>query len=194
MVKRSANPNATDKNGWTPLMIAAHKGHASIVSFLANDCHSQIESMDKAGKTANDRAKNQHIRELISSASINRRIITSAHSKQNKTPHFQDYFAQNPNTQRRSRAQRSTSGHKNKDLGQDKQDAFQLSFVANKNISHRNSALGTGASTPRIVKNKDIIVPQAINDNIQNLAPEELNSVTDTVYKRVKFSMAKQIN
>lgn len=66
LVQHKADINFQDSRGWTPLMIAAYKGHLQIVEFLI-DKEADASVSDKFGKKAQDRAKTCEIFYLITS-------------------------------------------------------------------------------------------------------------------------------
>lgn len=73
LVREGADLNKTDKRGWTPLMMAAHQGYEPIVRLLL-ESGADIDIADTMGKKAYDRAKNQGIFYLLSSAGMERRM------------------------------------------------------------------------------------------------------------------------
>jgi len=56
LVKSGARIDMQDKNGWTPLAVAAERGNIEVVDFLVNVCNADTCVRDRNGKTAFDRA------------------------------------------------------------------------------------------------------------------------------------------
>jgi ankyrin repeat protein len=73
-MKHGANVNYQDHRGWTPLMIAAHRGHVELVYMLLKEGKSDTTLEDAYGKKALDRANSSHIAYLIAQSSIENRM------------------------------------------------------------------------------------------------------------------------
>lgn len=56
LLSYGAAVDVKDQRGWTPLMIAAHKGHRELVEILVTEGGADLRVEDKFGKKAHDRA------------------------------------------------------------------------------------------------------------------------------------------
>lgn len=99
LFEAGADVNYQDSRGWTPVMIAAAQGYEDLVEFLLEH-NADLNLKDKYGKKAVDKAKNQSVFYMLSSAGVDKRMKQSKDQYSGFSPErfVKDEFAQSYQT------------------------------------------------------------------------------------------------
>ncbi len=82
LISYGASLDAKDQRGWTPLMMASHRGNRTMVEILV-EAGADLRCEDKFGKKAHDRASTSEIFYYLASRAFERRMKSCASTLRN---------------------------------------------------------------------------------------------------------------